>query len=67
MPENLSGTAQSVSGPEMRTKPAHEEHRHILQAFPSPQSVVSASSAVKGVRTGKFKDMVFYNIQCIRS
>lgn len=42
----------------MRTKPAHEEHRHTLQAFSSPQSVVSASSAVKGVRTRKLKGMV---------
>lgn len=58
MPENLSGTAQSVSGTEMRTKPAHEEHRHTLQAFSSPHSVVSANSAVKGVRTGKLKGMV---------
>lgn len=38
----------------MRTKPTHEEHRHTLQKFSSPQSVVSASSAVKVIRTGKF-------------
>lgn len=59
MPENFSRATQFVSGAEMRTKPAHEEHRHTLKEFSSPQSVVSASAAVKGIGIGKLKSMFF--------
>ena len=56
------GLVQGLSG-EVQTKPAREEHGNLS----SPQPVVSASSAVKEVRTGKVKCMLFKtcNVCCL--
>lgn len=49
---------QGLSG-EMRTKPPVSSTDMPRRRLSSPRSVVSASSAVKEVRTGKFKYMLF--------